>query len=445
MIFNNKVEMMEVQSGGSTLSSRIRQFWSRFRARVSFKWAGVAVIILCTLGAYGMMGEPETKVAVLETGQVTRGNLERVLTATGIIKPEEGAEVKTGTRVTGVIEKLHVKLGDDVAKGQPIALMDKREHEAQYRKLEAELGTLRTELARLKETYPLRIEEATADLGKAKAEAELAEVSYDRIAELIKSKSVAEAELDQVQEGRTTTRQTQVMRETIKKRLEAEYDLEKTRLEFAINKAKAELDSAAIRLSYTTIVSPIDGVVSGITGQEGETVVAGLQVADLITVLDVSRLELRVYVDENDIGEVKIGDTVRFRVEAYPGKQFSGTVALIHPGPEIRNNIVYYRALVRLKPETARQLRPEMTAHCEMVVGEKEDILKVPNAAFKWVGARRILLALDAGGRPWPRKVRTGMVGRHHTEVLEGLEEDEEVITRVELPEDLPEEWEAAL
>ena len=83
-------------------------------------------------------------------------------------------------------------------------------------------------------------------------------------------------------------------------------------------------------------------------------------------------------------------------------------MALIHPGPEIRNNIVYYRALVRLTPETARALRPEMTAHCEMVVGRKESVLLVPNAAFKWVGSRRILLGMDAWGRPRPREVRTG-------------------------------------
>ena len=426
------------------MGTRVKRLWSGLRFRRPVLWAAGVAVLLCAVVGFRMAGGDGPEVIVLDTGKVVRGDLERVLTATGIIKPEEGAEVKTGTRVTGVIETLYVKLGDEVVKGQTIAVMDKREQEAECRKLEAELETLRTELALLNRTYPLKIQEAAASLSKAKAEARHAEVSYDRIERLTKTRSVAEADLDREKRDRVTARQNTIMRETAQERLVTEYGLEKARLEHSMERAAAELDSARVRLSYATILSPIDGVVSGITAQEGETVVAGLQVADLISVLDVSRLELRVYVDENDIGEVKIGDTVRFRVEAFPDKQFSGTVALIHPGPEIRNNIVYYRALVRLTPETARALRPEMTAHCEMVVGRKEDVLLVPNAAFKWVGSRRILLGMDALGRPRPRGVRTGMVGRKSTEVLDGLEENEVVVTKMDLPDVLPEEWEGA-
>ena len=277
--------------------------------------------MLCAVVGFRLADGDGFEVKVLDTGQVVRGDLERVLTATGIIKPEEGAEVKTGTRVTGVIETLYVKLGDEVVKGQTIAVMDKREQEAECRKLEAELETLRTELALLSRTYPLKIQEAAASLSKAKAEARHAEVSYDRIERLTKTRSVAEADLDREKRDRVAARQNTIMRETAQERLVTEYGLEKARLEHSMERAAAELESALVRLSYATIESPIDGVVSGITAQEGETVVAGLQVADLISVLDVSRLELRVYVDENDIGEVKIGDAVRFRVEAFPDRQ----------------------------------------------------------------------------------------------------------------------------
>ncbi len=427
------------------LCTTLARIGSRCRAlrRRTILLTGVGVLFFLAVGfSMGSSGTPD--VRILETGQVTRGSLERVLTATGIIKPEEGAEVKTGTRVTGVIETLHVKLGDTVIKGQTIAVMDKREQEAECRKLEAELGALRMELALLNETHPLAMREAVAEESKAKAEEVHAEVTYNRIEELAKTKTVAQAELDRESKDRVAARQNTVVQEATRKKIATSYELEKARLEHSIDMATAELDSARIRLSYTTIVSPIDGVVSGITAQEGETVVAGLQVADLISVLDVSRLELRVYVDENDIGEVKLGDTVRFRVGTYPDRWFSGLVALIHPGPEIRNNIVYYRALVRLTPETARALRPEMTAHCEMVVDNKDDVLLVPNAAFKWVGSRRILLGVDAQGQPEPRTVVTGLVGRVNTEVLEGLREGETVVTKAELPDALPAEWETA-
>lgn len=435
---------MESENDKICLSKKVKMKRSRFRSRRSFKWVCGGVLIFLAVAIVVMVSGESQEVLVVATEKVSRGDLERVLTATGIIKPEEGAEVKTGTRVTGVIETLHVKLGDEVVKGQPIALMDKREQEAEYRKLEAELGILKTEVLLIEKTYPLKIRSAAADLSKSMAEVEHAEISYDRIVQLTETKSAAKADLEKVRKVRTMARQNEVMRKMAMQRLEAEYSLEKVRLYFAIKKTEAALESARIRLSYATIVSPIGGVVSGITAQEGETVVAGLQVADLITVLDVSRLELRVYVDEHDIGEVNIGDTVRFSVGAYPDRQLSGTVALIHPGPEIRNNIVYYRALVHLMPETARALRPEMTAHCELIVDSKENILLLPNSAFKWVGSQRILLALDESGVPAPRDVSIGMVGRKYSEVIEGLQEGDIVVTRVEFPDSLPAEWEVA-
>ena len=354
-------------------------------SRKTLYWLGGGAI-LAALAVWGIGEKAGATIDVKSTGPVTRGDLERVLTATGIIKPEEGAEVKTGSRFTGVIETLYVKLGDAVVKGQAVAELDKREQEAECRKLEAALARLETELRLLDLTYPLRIREAEANLESAEADAEYAEITHKRYAPVTRQGGAARTELDKAHQQRVTANQTRHMRRAVRDRLMAEYSLEKPRLEHSVKEAAADLESARIRLSYATIVSPIDGVVSGITAQEGETVVAGLQVVDLITVLDVSRLELRVYVDENDIGEVNIGDTVRFRVEAYPDRQFSGAVALIHPGPEIRNNIVYYRALVRLDPDTARALRPEMTARCEMVVGRKKDVLLVPNTAFKWVG-----------------------------------------------------------
>lgn len=435
---------MESKNDKICLSKKVKMKRFRFRSRRSFKWVCGGVLIFLAVAIVVMMGGESQEVLVVATEKVSRGDLERVLTATGIIKPEDGAEVKTGTRVTGVIETLHVKLGDYVVKGQTIALMDKREQEAEGRKLEAELGILKTDVLLLEKTYPLKIRAAAADLSKAMAEVEHAEISYDRIVQLIKTKSAAKADLEKVHKERITAHQNAVMRKMAMQRLEAEYSLEKVRLDFAINRAEAALESTRIRLSHATIVSPIDGVVSDITAQAGETVVAGLQVADLITVLDVSRLELHVYVDEHDIGEVKVGDTVRFNVGSYPDRQFSGTVALIHPGPEIRNNIVYYLALVRLMPETARALRPEMTAHCELIVDNKENILLLPNSAFKWVGSQRILLAIDEFGTPAPRDVRIGMVGIKYSEVIEGLQENDVVVTKVEFPDSLPAEWEVA-
>jgi multidrug efflux pump subunit AcrA (membrane-fusion protein) len=423
--------------------------FKRFREKLKYLLLrrvilGCSFVLLLFVGTFFfyLQGSVELSRIVQETNKVSRGDLERILTATGIIKPEEGAEVKTGSRFTGVIENLYVKLGDIVTKGQPIALLDNREQEAECRKLEAVLAKLQAELRLLDENIPLLVKEAEASLRSAESEAEYAETYFSRIAPLPKSGGIAATDLDRARQQRVSTKQMVLVRTIILEQLTTKYRLERPRLQHAIEEAQADLDAARIRLSYAAIVSPIDGVVSGITAQEGETVVAGFQVVDLITVLDVSRLELRVYIDENDIGEVKVGDSVRFRVEAYPDRQFSGNVALIHPGPELRNNIVYYRALVRLDPETARALRPEMTARCEIVVGKKGNILLMPNTAFKWIGQRRIVLRLDASGKPTPVDVLTGMEGMTHTEVLQGLAENDELVTRVVLPDTLPPAWE---
>jgi RND family efflux transporter MFP subunit len=428
---------------------RIGEFLASMRQccpRLFSRWFFVLVFgVLCLTGALGWMvftasnGRPI--VTVTATATIVRGDIERTLHATGIIKPEEGAEVKTGSRFTGVIETLYVKLGATVRKGQPIALLDKREQEAECRKLEAVLAKLQVELRLLDENSPLLIKEAEASLRSAESEAEYAEIYLSRIAPLPKSGGIALTDLDRARQQRVSTKQMMIVRTMILEQLTTKYRLERPRLQHAIEEAKAELDAARIRLSYATIVSPIDGVVSGITAQEGETVVAGFQVVDLITVLDLSRLELRVYVDENDIGEVKLGDTVRFRVEAYPDRQFSGNVALIHPGPELRNNIVYYRALVRLEPDTALALRSEMTARCEIVVGSKNDVLTMPSEAFKWIGQKRLVFQLDSSGRPMPADVITGLEGGSLVEVVQGLGEGNLVVTGMTLPGGIPSEW----
>jgi multidrug efflux pump subunit AcrA (membrane-fusion protein) len=140
------------------------------------------------------------------------------------------------------------------------------------------------------------------------------------------------------------------------------------------------------RLTYTRIYSPIDGVVSDVTAQEGETIVAGLQVANLVTVLDPTLLEMWTYVDETDIGRVKIGQEVEYYVDTFPEKIFQGNIDKIYPQPVVKDNIVYYLAIVKVSQNDAQFLKPEMTTHIKIIFAEKTDILIVPNAAIKFEG-----------------------------------------------------------
>ncbi|NTU48310.1 MAG: HlyD family efflux transporter periplasmic adaptor subunit, partial [Syntrophobacteraceae bacterium] len=174
------------------------------------------------------------------------------------------------------------------------------------------------------------------------------------------------------------------------KRLQDEYktqlDISKARLE----EADAQLKQLEVNLSYTRILSPIDGVVSDVTIQEGETIVTGLQVANLVTVLDPSLLDMWIYVDETNIGKANVGQRVEYTVDAFPNKTFAGTIQKIYPQPVTKDNIVYYLAIVEVAREDTAFLKPEMTSQVRIIFEEKGDILTAPNAAVKFDEGKQV-------------------------------------------------------
>ncbi|GAB6126910.1 efflux RND transporter periplasmic adaptor subunit [Humidesulfovibrio idahonensis] len=325
----------------------------------------------------------ETKV--LATARVERDSVRRVLEATGIIKAQVGASVKIGARATGAISRVYVRVGDTVKKGQVVAEIDARELLAQRA-------------------------EAAARLKLSEAKAKFAAITLPRHESLVRQGMEAQSLLDEAVQNHRVAK--------------ADADA-----------ARAVLDTLDVRISYTKIVSPIDGVVSQVTAQEGETIVAGLQVANLVTVLDPARLEMWIYVDETDVGRVKQGLPVEFRVDSQPGKTFGGTVDRVYPDPEIRDNIVYYKALVTVDREEALFLRPEMTTQCSIVVDTREAVLTVPNQALKWVAGKQTVFVVDKAQPDGVRRVepKLGLPGLERSEVLEGLAEGEEVATQIVL------------
>lgn len=429
--------VLEDSATAPGIRGRVKVLGRHLRAHPLRTLGGVATLV----ALFVMFAPDSTKgLVVRETVEVRPGVIRKELPATGIIKPVEGAEVKTGSRFTGVIRRLYAKLGDRVAKDQVVAELDDREQQSECRRQEATLRRLKAELRQVETTYPLRIAEAAAQEALARAESDYAEASFRRQAPL-DGGGVSRDGVEKARSDLAVKRQSLRLASAARQRVEQEFTTSRTRLREAVAEAEADLDAARIRLSYARITSPMDGVVSEITAQEGETLVTGLQVAYLITVLDPSRLELQVYIDENDIGMISPGASVTFSVEAHGGQEFSGVIELIHPGAEIRNNIVYYRALVRLAPKTALALRPEMTARCRILVAHKENALIVPNTAFKWLGTRRVVFVRDASGDVAPVTPQTGIEGLTHTEILGGIEPGTTVVLQLDLPSPLPEEW----
>ncbi|MEF2144127.1 MAG: efflux RND transporter periplasmic adaptor subunit [Desulfovibrionaceae bacterium] len=323
------------------------------------------------------------EIKVLATTRVELGEVRQVLEATGIVKAQVGAQLKIGARATGVLVDIPVKVGEFVTKGQLVAEIDDRELRA-------------------------KLSEAQARYNLARAKAERAAKDLGRKQTLTDQQLESQSALDQAVEDSRVTR----------------YEADATR---------AAVESLQVQLSYYRIYSPIDGVVSNITAQEGETVVSGLQVSNLITVLDPKRLEMWIYVDETDVGRTIPGLPVEFFVDAYPDKVFQSKVERVYPEPEIRDNIVYYKALVAVEYDEQFPLRPEMTTQCRIVVERRENVPCLPNEALKWVAGKQVVYVLR-GGKPVEAEVEFGLRGLERSEILSGLEAGDEVATQLVLP-----------
>lgn len=360
------------------------------------------------------------EVQVLETARVERGDIRGVLVETGIIKSQVGAVVKIGSRATGTIVKMNVKIGDRVKQGDLIALIDDRETREKIQRQQAALEGARKTLAQVESTYPQRIKEAQANL-------EYAKINHSREKELLKFEYTTPDAVDKAENQQKAL-------EANWQKLQKEYQTEVEITRARIAEITAQIKELEVTLSYTKIYAPIDGVVSDVTLQQGETIVAGLQVANLVTIQDPSRLDMQIYVDETNIGKTKVGQQVEFYVDSFPDKTFRGSIDKLYPQPQTKDNIVYYLAIMSIPKEDAAFLRPEMTTHVKVIFEEKRDILTVPNAAVKFEEGKQIAYKVVGPNKVEKLELKTGLRGEEKTEILAGAEDGDEVATRIILP-----------
>jgi multidrug efflux pump subunit AcrA (membrane-fusion protein) len=361
-----------------------------------------------------------SEIKVLETAKVEKGSIRGVLVETGIIKSQVGAVVKIGARATGTIVSMKVKIGDKVRNGQLIALIDDREIQKAIEQQKASLSAARNTLSQVQLTYPERIREA-------KANNDYANITYERETELLKHEYTTKDAVDKAKSLYEAA-------DANLKRLQDEYATQLKIAQANIEDVTAQLRQQETRLTYTRIYSPIDGVVSDVTAQEGETIVAGLQVANLVTVLDPTLLEMWTYVDETDIGRVKIGQEVEYYVDTFPDKIFHGKIDKIYPQPVVKDNIVYYLAIVKVSRDDAQFLKPEMTTHIKIIFAEKKDILIAPNAVIKFEEGKQVAYKVVGPGKVQKAELKTGIRGEDNTEIISGIKEGDVVATKLILP-----------
>jgi RND family efflux transporter MFP subunit len=353
-------------------------------------WGSVSFAIVAVAGlAIARAGATRTADPGATVVRVTRRDIASQVKATGVIKPRVGAQVRVGSRISGVVKRLYVQIGDSVARGQLLAELDDRD-----------LAALRNQSA--------------ATLNQLEAAQRYVEADLERKRALLAAKTIALSDFDLVVRDVAAGEQQ-------------------------VAAARARLEFATAQLDYARIMAPIAGVVASVATEEGETVAASFAAPTFLTLLDPSRLEVWAYVDETDIGRIHAGQTARFTVDTYGDEEFQGRVTAVHPTAEIRDNVVDYVSVVQFQRPRDRTLRPEMTTTVRIALTTREHVLAVPIRAVRWQGTRAFVLvprigaSTGSGGdalgeRTERRWVTPGLKDDSYYEILNGLREGDEVL-----------------
>ena len=339
--------------------------------------------------------------AKFRTEPVARGDITLSVSASGTVNPV--VTVLVGTQVSGAIRRLYVDFNSRVRKGLTVAEIDPAAFEAQVEQAKANLQAAKA-----------NAEKASVTLGDAKR-------TLERNRELLARGFIAKSDVDTAEANY----------------LSAAAGLNASRAQVA--QSEAALKSAETNLRYTKIVSPVDGVVVSRNVDVGQTVAASFQTPTLFVIAgDLAKMQINTSVNEADIGKVKEGQTVEFRVDAYPEEVFRGKVLQVRKAAFTVQNVVTYDVVIRAA-NPGLKLMPGMTADVSITTAVKKDTLKVPNAALRFRPAanRKEKPQQVKGAAVWtleigkPKRipVTTGISDETHTEVLSGeIKEGQDVI-----------------
>ena len=279
-------------------------------------------------------------------GKIERGDLRVVVTATGTVQPY--LLVQVGTQVTGTIQELLVDFNSLVKKGDLVAQIDPAPFQAKVDQDKANLA------------------KSQADVVRVKAMAVQAEKELGRSRQLQKKDLISGSDLDAAI---------------------ATYDSSAAQVkvaEAAVAQAQAVLESSLVNLRYTTILSPIDGVVISRNVDKGQTVAASLQAPTIYVIADdMKKVQIQASVAEADIGRIAENMNVSFSVDAHRTDRFRGKVFQIRLSPTTVQNVVTYTVMIDAE-NPGNKLLPGMTANVTFDIAQYRDILKIPNAALRF-------------------------------------------------------------
>jgi len=323
------------------------------------KWL-LLVLLLVAVGIVSGFAFSRSPKPQYFTGTVQRGDIRTAVQATGTI--DAVTTVQVGSQVSGTISNLNADFNSRVKKGDVIAEIDPSLFTGALLQAKADLQTARAALSA-----------ANAELAKAQATASQATADYQRNAALAKEGIISAQQLDAAK----ATADSAVA---------------------AVNSAKAQVGSAAAQVQqksaavevaqtnvdHTIIRAPIDGIVTARSVDVGQTVAASLQAPTLFTIAqDLTKMHVLAKTDESDVGNIKVGQTATFTVDAFPQQVFRGTVQQVRMNPTTVQNVVTYDTVVEFSNPDMK-LFPGMTAYVTIPVAQAQNVLEVPNAALRF-------------------------------------------------------------
>jgi HlyD family secretion protein len=320
-----------------------------------------AVVVLALAAGYWVYARSQRPTGPkFETVKVTRGNITAKVTATGTLSAL--VTVQVGSQVSGRIAQLFADYNSPVKKGQVIAKIDPALFSAAVENAKANVAA------------------AVGQLAQAKANAKNAGLQRGRSKKLRDQNLIAQADFDTADATADATAANVAVQEG------------------QLQQARAQLHQAEVNLAYTTIISPTDGTVISRAVDVGQTVAASFSAPVLFTIAqDLTKMQVDTSVAEADVGKLSPQMAAVFTVDAYPNEKFKGTVRQIRNAPQTVQNVVTYDAVIDVDNRELK-LKPGMTANVTFVYAEKDDVLRVANAALRFRPPPEMLGGEKSGG-----------------------------------------------
>ncbi len=391
------------------------------RKRILYGSIAVGAILLVAVGLIAAT-RGGTKIDPSKLAKVEKGDLAKSVVATGKVQPITKVEIKS--KASGIVKRLLVDAGDRVKAGQVLLELDKEEIHARVDQAQAQLQASE---ASMKAT--------AADLERAKVDAEGPDVpllkrAYERAQGMAREGVVSAAALDEAQKNYELA----LNKQKVAKAQLIVLNSKVTQAQAQVQQDRANLKQLQEQLSYTTITSPIDGIVLSRDVEVGDAVssilVLGSSATLAMTLGDTSEVYVKGKVDESDIGKVYLGQPARIKVESFKDKTFNGKVTKISPMGVEKDNVTTFEVRVSIN-NPGGELKANMTANAEIILEEHKNVLQIPEGAIIYDKDKKASVEVpDPKGKEGKRKVAVniGISNGAKTELLSGLKEGDQVV-----------------